>query len=187
MFAAAGVEPSPAAATNAFVALSTDTGDFRYSNATARAFRAAAEMVERGAEPDVVATWVHESKSRASVRLLGEALRTLELACDGRLALVHVDQGAFDRAGAEPSDTENIINSPRTIAGVQVVALFKQWEAGRVGSAFARRAPSTCRQWPPRSAEAVIPTPRVAPSTEIWRPPCARSERASWRLWRKTP
>ncbi len=56
-------------------ALSTDTGDFRYSNATGRAFRAAAEMVDAGARPPEVANWVHNNRSLASVRLLGEALQ----------------------------------------------------------------------------------------------------------------
>ena len=48
------VVPSVDAATNTYVALVTDTGDFRYSNARPRAFRAAAEMVERGAEPPMI-------------------------------------------------------------------------------------------------------------------------------------
>ena len=74
--ARAGVTPTAAAATSAYVALSTDTGDFRYSNATGRAFRAAAEMVDAGAQPPRVANWVHNNRSLASVKLLGEALRT---------------------------------------------------------------------------------------------------------------
>jgi phosphoesterase RecJ-like protein len=60
MFRAAGVAPSPHAATNAYVALTTDTGDFRYSNATPRAFHAAAEMVAAGARPEHVAGGIHE-------------------------------------------------------------------------------------------------------------------------------
>jgi len=74
LFLAAEVVPSPAAATNMFVALSTDTGDFRYPNTTARAFRTAAELTDAGADPAQVAGWIHECRSEASVRLLGEAL-----------------------------------------------------------------------------------------------------------------
>jgi phosphoesterase RecJ-like protein len=132
MFTAAGIDPSPAAATNAYVALSTDTGDFRYSNATGRAFRAAAEMVDAGADPAQVSTWIHESRNLASVRLLGEALKTLTLGCDGRLATVEIDPAAFERCEATPADSEEIINHPRSIAGVQAVAFFKQWEPGVV-------------------------------------------------------
>jgi phosphoesterase RecJ-like protein len=130
MFHAAGTQPSPAAATNAFVALSTDTGDFRYSNATGRAFRAAAEMVEAGANPTQVADWVHGRRNAASVRLLGEALRTLSIECDGRIATIELDEAAYTRSEATPADGEDIITLPRSIAGVQAVAFFKQWEPG---------------------------------------------------------
>jgi phosphoesterase RecJ-like protein len=132
MYVEAGLVPSPDAATNLFVALSTDTGDFRYSNATGRAFRAAAEMVDAGARPTRVANWVHNHRSLASVRLLGEALQTLRIMCDGKLAVITADQGAFQRAGAGPEDTEEIVNIPRSIAGVEAVAYFKQWEDGTV-------------------------------------------------------
>jgi phosphoesterase RecJ-like protein len=128
LFGEVGVLPSPEAATNMFTALSTDTGDFRYSNATGRAFRAAAEMVDAGAQPPQVANWVHNNRSLASVRLLGESLRTLRIVCDGRLALITADQEAFQRAEAGPEDTEETVNIPRSIAGVEAVVYFKQWE-----------------------------------------------------------
>lgn len=132
MFGEAGLIPSPDAATNLFVALSTDTGDFRFSNATGRAFRAAAEMVDAGARPPAVANWIHNNRSLASVRLLGEALRSLKILCGGKLALISADQEAFGRAGAGPEDTEEIVNVPRSVTGVEAVAYFKQWEPGRV-------------------------------------------------------
>jgi phosphoesterase RecJ-like protein len=128
LFGEVGVLPSPEAATNMFTALSTDTGDFRYSNATGRAFRAAAEMVDAGAQPPQVANWVHNNRSLASVRLLGESLRTLRIVCDSRLALITADQEAFQRAEAGPEDTEETVNIPRSIAGVEAVVYFKQWE-----------------------------------------------------------
>jgi phosphoesterase RecJ-like protein len=128
LFGEIGVLPSPTAATNMFVALSTDTGDFRYSNATGRAFRAAAEMVDAGARPPEVANWIHNNRSLASVRLLGESLRTLRILCEGKLALITANKEAFQRADAGPEDTEETVNIPRSIAGVQAVAYFKQWE-----------------------------------------------------------
>ena len=132
MYGEAGLIPTPEAATNLFVALSTDTGDFRYSNATGRAFRTAAEMVDAGAQPAMVANWIHNHRSLASVRLLGEALRTLRIQCGGKLALITADQEAFRRADAGPEDTEEIVNIPRSISGVEAVAYFKQWEPGAV-------------------------------------------------------
>ncbi|HSL19716.1 MAG TPA: bifunctional oligoribonuclease/PAP phosphatase NrnA [Methylomirabilota bacterium] len=132
MFRAAGVAPSPAAATNAYVAVATDTGDFRYDNARPRAFLAAAEMVAAGADPPTVSEWVHDGRTEASVRLLGEALKTLRFGCGGRLASLEVDPAAFVRAGADSSDTDEIINIPRAVSGVEVVLFCKQWEPGKV-------------------------------------------------------
>ena len=132
MFKVAGVAPSTDTAVNTYVALATDTGDFRYSNARPRAFRAAAEMVEIGADPPTISKWVHDGRSEGSVRLLGEALTTLRFGCDGRLASLAVDEAAFARAGADSTDTEEIINIPRAIAGVEAVVFCKQWEPGVV-------------------------------------------------------
>jgi phosphoesterase RecJ-like protein len=145
LFGEIGLLPSPDAATNMFAALSTDTGDFRYSNATGRAFRAAAEMVDAGAQPPTVANWVHNNRSLASVRLLGESLRTLRILCGGKLALITADQEAFQRAEAGPEDTEETVNIPRSIAGVQAVAYFKQWEPEVVRVSLRSRGPVDVR------------------------------------------
>ena len=132
LFEEAPVQPSPDAATALFAALSTDTGDFRYSNATGNAFRAAAEMVEWGADPTLVSELVHERRSLGSVRLLAEALSTLELHSENRVALIEVGPEAFARAGAQGEDTDQIVNLPRSIAGVDIVAFLKQTDSGAV-------------------------------------------------------
>ena len=134
LFEVAPVTPSADTATALFAALSTDTGDFRYSNATGVAFRAAAEMVEWGADPTAVAEIVHCRRSLGSVRLLGQALSTLTMHCQDRVAILDVDLESFERAGAVPSDTEGIIDPPRNIAGVEAVAFLKQStpDSGRV-------------------------------------------------------
>lgn len=128
----APVQPSSETATALFAAISTDTGDFRYSNATGSAFRAAAEMVDWGADPTLVAELVHQRRSEGAVRLMGEALRSLGLESGGRLALIEVNPEAFERSKAKPEDTDEIVNLPRSIAGVEIVAFFKEIQRGSV-------------------------------------------------------
>ena len=132
LFSKADIVPSSAAATNMYVALYTDTGGFRYSNTTTRAFRAATRLVEAGADPETVGCWIHEQRSAGSVRLLGEALTTLELLAGERLAVISVDQAAFERASAVSADTEELINVPRAIRGVLAAAFLKQASANTV-------------------------------------------------------
>jgi bifunctional oligoribonuclease and PAP phosphatase NrnA len=118
-------------ATCLFLTLVTDTGGFRFANATADAFEAAATLVREGARPETVSQWLHESRPEASLRLLGAMLHTLELHEGGRIATAALTEEMFARCGAAPGDTEGLVDHPRSIAGVQAVALFRQIGADR--------------------------------------------------------
>ena len=113
-------------ATCLFLTLVTDTGGFRFANATADAFDAAATLVREGAKPETVSQWLHESRPEGSLRLLGAMLQTLELHEEGRVATAALTEEMFVRCGAAPGDTEGLVDYPRSIAGVQAVALFRQ-------------------------------------------------------------
>jgi phosphoesterase RecJ-like protein len=118
--------------TNLYVALVTDTGDFRYSNATPRAFDAAARLVAAGARPAEIAEELWENNPARVVRLTAAVLGTLELLASGRLAVITCDRAMLEKAGACPEDTENLINIPRAIQGVKVAAFFKAFHDGAV-------------------------------------------------------
>ncbi len=129
---AAGVAVTESMATNLYAALVTDTGDFRYSNATPRAFAAAARLVTAGARPAEIAEALWEHNPERVVRLTAEVLGTLELLAGGRLAVISCDRAMLERAGARPEDTENLINIPRGIDGVRVAVFFKALKDGAV-------------------------------------------------------
>lgn len=122
-----GVRPDPDACDCLLLALVTDTGGFRFANATPAAFTAAARLLEEGARVERVSRWLYESQSEGSVRLLGELLATLERHGDrGEVASVHVSREMFERAGAAPGDSEGLIDVPRSIAGVEAVVLLRE-------------------------------------------------------------
>ena len=129
---AAGVAVTESMATNLYAALVTDTGDFRYSNATPRAFAAAARLVTAGARPAQIAEALWEHNPERVVRLTAEVLGTLELLAGGRLAVISCDRAMLEHAGARPEDTENLINIPRGIDGVRVAVFFKALKDGAV-------------------------------------------------------
>ena len=121
-----------ATATALYLGLSTDTGSFRFSNATPRAFDAASELVRLGARPERIAGWLYESQPPGAVRLLGEVLGTLELHGDERIASVRLDLDMFERAGAAAADSEGLIDYPRSIRGVEAAALFRERPEGDI-------------------------------------------------------
>lgn len=114
-------------ATALYLTLVTDTGGFRFSNSTPEAFSAAAALVAEGAQPPQVAQWLYESQPESAIRLLGEMLQTLELHGE-RVATAILTREMFERVGAGAADTEGLIDYPRSIAGVEAVALLRQVE-----------------------------------------------------------
>ncbi len=120
----------PETASCLYLTLVTDTGGFRFSNATPAAFEAAAALVRDGAHPEQVSQWLYESQPLAVVRLIGEMLQTLQIHEGGRVATARLTPEMFGRVGAQPGDSEGLIDFPRSIAGVEAVALIRQREDG---------------------------------------------------------
>jgi phosphoesterase RecJ-like protein len=120
------VELDAQTATLLYLTLVTDTGGFRFANATEAAFETAADLVHQGAQPSKVAHWLYENQPLGMVRLLGEMLKTLELHHDGRIATALLTPEMFQAAGAEQGDAEGLIDVPRSIAGVEAVGLLRR-------------------------------------------------------------
>ncbi|MGH9382552.1 MAG: DHH family phosphoesterase [Thermoanaerobaculia bacterium] len=118
-------------ATLLLLALAADTGGFRHSNSSPEAFEAAAALVRDGARPEEVARWLHQNRSLASLKLVSEMLLTVELAAaDPRVASAVVTRDMFTRSGAAVADTEGLIDYPRSLSGVEAVALLREEEDG---------------------------------------------------------
>jgi phosphoesterase RecJ-like protein len=120
----------PETAACLYLTLVTDTGGFRFSNATAAAFESAASLVRDGARPEQVSQWLYESQPLPVMRLVGEMLQTLQVHDEGRVATTLLTPEMFARVGAAPGDSEGLIDYPRSIAGVDAVALIRQREDG---------------------------------------------------------
>lgn len=115
-------------ATNLYTALAIDTGTFRYSNVTSDTLRAAAELVDAGADPAAVAVGLYETWSGGRFRLLIEVLNTLEIA--DKTAMIVASKEAFAKTGTSGEDTENFGNFPRMMRDVEVAAFFRETEDG---------------------------------------------------------
>ncbi|MGI6648245.1 MAG: DHH family phosphoesterase [Bacillota bacterium] len=123
-------------ATALYTGLVMDTGSFRYSNTTAATHRLAAYFLEQGVNLDQVRDNLFETRPLAMLRLMGEALQTLKTSPDGRLAWVEITQEMLDRTGARDEHCEELINYPRSVAGVKIGILFREVFPGKVKVGF---------------------------------------------------
>ena len=124
-----------------FVAVSTDTGWFQFSNTDSRVHRCCAELLDAGANPTQVYHHLYQNFSHQRLKLLAAMLNTLELHLDGRFATQHLTQADFMRTGAKYSDTENLIDECRRINSIQAAALFVEQPDGKVKVSLRSRGP----------------------------------------------
>ncbi len=130
LIAAAGAHWTPVADLAIYVAIMTDTGSFRFSNATADCHRLVAELVERGVDPEQVHRRVYGVLEPRGLRLLQASLEELELDERGAVAWMTVPLDAYRSLGATPDDLEGLVDYPRSLKGIEVGILFRALEDG---------------------------------------------------------
>lgn len=109
-----------------YAAIMTDTGSFKYTNTSSRTHGIAAELMEIGVKPYDIYSRIYETSTLQDISLLGEALRTLRLTDDGKIAWLWVTKDMLKRTKASLEGTEEIINFARSIGGVEIAALFRE-------------------------------------------------------------
>lgn len=125
-------------ATCCYAGLMTDTGGFRYQNATAESFAAASQMVLAGADPAAIAQSVYQSRSLASTLLEARTIEHLRMLDGGRVALSWVSADDMEACGAVKADTEPLVEVLRSLAGVRVACMLRAQGEGVRGSLRAK-------------------------------------------------
>ena len=119
-------------ATHIYLAILTDTGSFHHSNITPRTFDICRQTVEAGVNPAAMARRVFDSNSFGKLKLIGALLDSMQLADEGRLAILHMDEAMLSACGCTHNDTEGLINLPLTAREIQAVVFFKLGPSGDV-------------------------------------------------------
>lgn len=103
-----------------FTGVSTDTGCFKYSNASPESYKIAAEMIECGADGFFINKLMFDTKSRSRLEIERLALNSLKFYNDGKIAVMLVTSEMMEKSGADDDDTEGISGMPRQIEGVLI-------------------------------------------------------------------
>jgi phosphoesterase RecJ-like protein len=123
-----GVEITPEIATCLLTTIMTDTGGFMHSNTTAEVLRTSAWLVELGADKERITEEIFANKRFEAQKLLGAVLSRAVLDDAGRYCWSVIDQRLIDELGADYEDAEDIVNQLRAVEGVEVAALFKDFD-----------------------------------------------------------
>lgn len=115
-----------------FTAVSTDTGSFQYPSTRPETLRAAAELVECGANVGRIGHEVYDSHPMSRFRLLRHVYRQCRFTHDDRIAYFWLRRGDYARAGSEREESEGLIDHIRAVESVVVAVVFEEMVDGRV-------------------------------------------------------
>lgn len=125
-----GFEISPEISTMIYTGIMCDTGRFLFPNTTYRSMIICSEMIQKGASPELIGDQLYFRKSFATMKALGDALATLELYFEGKVACVALS--CHCNGTKEPLDTEGFVDYLMMVDGTEVVFLMLEKEPGEI-------------------------------------------------------
>lgn len=113
-----------------YLAVSTDTGSFRYGPISAETFELCRRVAATGVSTADLSRQIFDSFTIGRVQLTGAMLSAMTLHHDDRVAVLAFDDDLLARCGASVDDTEGLVNLPLGAREVLAVALFKRQASG---------------------------------------------------------
>ena len=113
-----------------YLAISTDTGCFQYSNVTGNTLRAAAALKDLGADTFSINKVMFGTKSIARLRLEAALTDSVEFYAGGKVAVCSISRAMMEELGATEDDLDDISGFPRDIQGVAIGVLVKELREG---------------------------------------------------------
>lgn len=118
------------------IGIATDTGFFKYSNTSPRVFKYVADLTEKGANIQPIASAVLEHTTPNELKLFSEMLSTIKTENDGKIAWAYVSDEMLERNGCTDENTGGFVGQLRAIYGVEVAILFTEYPKNQVNISF---------------------------------------------------
>lgn len=113
-----------------YIALSTDTGCFQYLNTNAAAFRAAAELLDAGADYSTINTAFFRKVSKARLKLEGMMYSGMRLYRDGKISVICVTKEMLKAAGAVENDLDDLAGLAGRVEGSLLNITIREMDDG---------------------------------------------------------
>ena len=124
-----GWEITTEAAICLYVAIMTDTGNFRFENTSPNTFRAVAELVENGANPNLLYKKCYESKTKNLVMFQNYCVNKAEFLENNKIAYTTVYKKDLEKFSAGDDYTDGIAETLRAIDSTEVSFVVKEVES----------------------------------------------------------
>ena len=136
-----GVQPDRAIADALYIAISTDTGCFRYSNVTGNTLRVAAVLLDCGADIAPINKLFFDTKSFARLQLEARLTGSVELYANGAVGICTLPKAWLTELHISEDDIDSISGFARSIEGVEIGIMIREVEGG-MGKISLRTSPN---------------------------------------------
>lgn len=113
-----------------FAAITTDSGNFQYSNTTKMTHKIVCDLYDCGIDVTGVSTSLYENEPMRKIALISLAVERMELFGNGQVAATKITNDMLEKTGAVMSDAEPVVATIRSIKGVEIALVFKEKEKG---------------------------------------------------------
>lgn len=115
---------TPQIAESLYVAIMTDTGNFRFERTDSEVHRIVADLIEFGADPVRLYNEVYNKISLNAARLMGVGYSRLESYFGNKLVIMPIFHQDFVETNTKEEDTEGFVESLLSIDGVVMAILM---------------------------------------------------------------
>ncbi len=119
-----------------FTAIITDTGSFRYSNVSSKTFQISSDLTSKGIKPHLIANNIYNRNTYSGLKLLGEALSTLETDDSNYVSWLTITRKMFNDTKAKDEEIEGIIDIVTTLDNTEISILFRETKDNKVKISF---------------------------------------------------
>lgn len=121
-----GIELDAAMADALYAAISTDTGNFTYSNTDCSVLEDAAKLRRAGAHITRLSERIYRRRSLGATKLIGLACDRITLFDNGKIGMTYVLLPDYEATGALKEDCDELINYVREIDTVEIGFFLRQ-------------------------------------------------------------
>lgn len=129
---ALGIPFSVETATCLYTGLTTDTGNFSYSNTTPDTFKIAAELLSAGIDLPKLNRALFRTTPFRKMRLMALAIERAQFARGNSVVISALTKADYASCNATSEDTEGVIDSLRDIDTVEIAAFLHESDSGAV-------------------------------------------------------
>jgi len=133
-------------ATRLYIALSTDTGCFSFSNTTANTLYVASSLVDAGAPNQEINKVLFRTKTRSRIMIEGMLLSGIDFSFDNKVAIASITMDMLAKSGAGEDDLDDIAALPCSIEGVSIGVIIRELTKNKCKLSVRSNAPYNARK-----------------------------------------